>query len=197
MKKLLSILASLVIICNFSISSLAATDNPAYGRLVISSVNIDVALYNSNSQSVCDAEDSACFYYLGSNQGMTIADHSSQTFETLTMVTVGDTAVIKESNGGRIYLQCIEVVDGRNEGDYLVYSDGSIATGRSDYLTYTCLDTKGNIRICQWDIVNVENIDSGYENQFNIDTRTRNKVVYKYGLCQRVAMLLAKCEFAS
>ncbi|MCQ2529176.1 MAG: hypothetical protein MJ108_08705 [Saccharofermentans sp.] len=200
MKKLLSILASLAVISSMSYSSLAYTptmdsinprtgkesnveinnENPqinsqGYGRLVISSANIDVALYNSISQSVCDAEDSACFYHMPNIQGMTIADHNYQAFSSLTQVNVGDIGMIKTNNGGTIYIKCVEVADGHNTIDSLVYEDGTVATGRCDYLTYTCLENYKNIRICQWNIISADNIDNGYESQFDIDSRTLSR----------------------
>lgn len=198
MKKLVSFVTTLAVILTMSLTPLAASPNMdsinpsagkgntkkvqtttssnCYGRLVIESVGIDVALYNDNSQATCDAVDSACFYSHKGVKGMTIVDHNYQAFRPLTNVTVGTTAVIYESNGGKIYLECVDVTNGQNTKYSLIYPDGSSATGRSDYLTYTCLDNKGNIRICQWNIVGTENINSKYEKQFNIDNSTTKKV---------------------
>jgi len=150
-----------------------------YGRLLIPAAEADVALYASYSQKVCDADDSACFYSSGKNvSGMTIVDHASQAFRYLTNVNVGDTATIIESNGGKIYLRCAEVYNGTNSKVSLLDNNGNVATGKHDYLTYCCLDSKGiNIRICQWDIVKTENIDKKYDQSFNYDKNTLNKLI--------------------
>ncbi|MCQ2516581.1 MAG: hypothetical protein MJ094_06930 [Saccharofermentans sp.] len=153
-----------------------APSGSVYGRFVVPSVDINIALYKGSQQSIIDAYDSGCFYRFNGISGMTIADHHHQEFATLTDVTVGTTAIIEESNGGRIYLECVEVVDGINAGASLTYANGELATSRNDYLTYTCLPGAGNIRICQWNITSTENIDAAYEASYNVDTATIQKL---------------------
>lgn len=150
---------------------------PLYGRLNIPSAGIDVALYNSYEQSVCDAQDSACFFHLNNNPGMTIADHNYQAFRTLTSVAPGAKAVISEANGGKIYLQCVEVYNGHNTASALTDNNGNIVTSTHDFLTYTCLDSTQNIRICQWDILYTENTTPEFEASFQIDARTASRII--------------------
>lgn len=180
MKKLISAFISLIILVSlcttaFASTTTATTSAPYYGRLTIASVGISVGLYNSSSQEVCDATDSACFYHFKNNLGMTIADHNYQAFRNLTRVRVGTTGTIKLTNGGIITIKCTEVCEGTNAGSQLLDSTGAVATGRSDYLTYTCTDT--GIYICQWTIVSAKNIDANYDNNFDIDNRTRQNTL--------------------
>lgn len=67
-------------------------DNGAYGRWVIPSVGINVAVYCtfSPSQAIADAVDSA--NYIPSNSMAVLADHSNQDFCTLKNVSIGTMA---------------------------------------------------------------------------------------------------------
>lgn len=123
---------------------------PLYGRFVVASANIDVALYSSAAQAVCDAVDSACYY---NHNGMVIADHNYQAFKTLTSVQVGDIATITRVDGTVVTLQCVEAFDGHNTSTGLTDWNEVSVLGKHDYLSYTCLDSCYNIRICQWDTV--------------------------------------------
>lgn len=152
------------------------TTTTAYGRLIIADADINVALYANSAQSVCDAEDSACFFKMYGSTGMIIADHNYQAFKTLTNVTVGSTAVINEGNGGVITLKCVAVYDGTNTGSGLLDNNGNQAIGTHDYVTYTCLNDTTHVRICQWDIESATNIDSAYENTFYVESSIINKL---------------------
>lgn len=183
-KCFISIIAT-ILLCTLCLST-ALADKPAdkgnkktsvdttaaYGRLTIEEVGIDVGLYNSNSQAVCDAVDSACFYHHPKEDGMIIADHAGQSFKTLTDVEVGTVGSITRQDGSVITIECKEVFDGHNDQG-LVDENGNNVAGSYDYLTYTCLDSTGkNIRICQWEIIDSTGVTRSYDKQFDVDKRT-------------------------
>ena len=123
------------------------------GRLTVSAVGIDVALYNSYAQSVCDRADSACCFAAPGYAGRIIADHSNQDFSVLTQITVGTTAEITDAEGDVTQLRCVQVLNGHNTGSTLTDDAYRNVMGCYDYLTYTCLNGWRNVRICQWEIV--------------------------------------------
>ena len=75
-----------------------------HGRLVVPSVGISVRLYDSWSQSVVDAEDSAA--YMRRDGRNNIGDHSSQGFSSIAHIKVGDIAEIRKKDGTVIKYQC-------------------------------------------------------------------------------------------
>lgn len=121
------------------------------GVLHIPAHGISVALYNSNAQSVVDAQNSAaCYWY----QGYIVADHNNQAFANLPRVKVGDRAHIYKPNGQPIRLKCAFVANGRNTGRYLTVN-GKSMYGKYDYLMYTCRKGMGwrNVVITGWEVV--------------------------------------------
>ena len=120
-----------------------------YGRLHIPAVGIDVALYSSSSQYVCNRADSCCYFYF--NGSTVMGDHSNQAFRTLTSVSTGMTAYIDLAGGGRLNLLCTGVLNGHNHRDYFSDSNYNCLNGAGPYITYTCTSRDGfHIRICLW-----------------------------------------------
>lgn len=132
------------------------------GRFSVSAVDLDVALYNDYAQSVCDREDSACFFSLPSVRGMIIADHCHQEFSTLTDVYVGAVGEITDPNGNVTYIRCTEVFDGRNTGYAITDDVGNVVMGQYDYMTYTCLRDWQHVRVCQWEVIEQKNMVPTY-----------------------------------
>lgn len=77
-----------------------------------------------------------------------IADHNNQDFESLTRVSVGDEAVIKNPYGTTTTLVCKEVVDAHNRGD-IVTDDGRCLDSMSgSYVVYTYHGGGDGVRAC-------------------------------------------------
>lgn len=128
-----------------------------YGRLVIPSVGIDVALIIASGRDYCqavtDASDSAAIQigpFLEASH--VISDHNNQDFRTLTNVTVGTPAYIETTNG-RINLVCSTVFDGHNTDTMLTDGNYNNLVNVAEYLCYTCLDSWRNIRIVGFNTV--------------------------------------------
>ena len=124
-----------------------------YGRLRVSAVGIDVALYDDYEQTVCDRWDSACCFTMYGYYGRIIGDHHNQEFAGLTDVTAGMTAVIRLADGTAVELECVEVFDGHNTGTAITDNRYHDVMGKYDYLTYTCINGYKNIRVCQWQVI--------------------------------------------
>lgn len=123
------------------------------GRLSIPGVGINVAMYSSLAQSVCDREDSACCFNLSPYSGYLIADHSNQDFWVLPSVTVGTVGGICQPNGDITYIMCMESYTGHNTGSMITDNNYNVVAGQYDYLMYTCLDGWTNVQVCQWSII--------------------------------------------
>lgn len=127
--------------------------NLYYGRLYIPDANISVALYYSWEQYITDRVDSASIFSWSFDYGHTIADHNNQEFSKLFNVRIGMRGYIERNDGSIINIECTEIFNGHNTGDYIVDENGVIATSRSNYTMYTCIDHWTNVRICLWKIV--------------------------------------------
>lgn len=123
------------------------------GRLSIPEANIDVALYNSSEQSVCNRWDSACVFSIYPYTGKIIADHCNQEFSTLKKVTVGTLGEITMADGTVVPIRCAEMFDGHNSGAAITDANWKVVLGKYDYLTYTCVNGWQNVRVCQWEII--------------------------------------------
>ena len=121
-----------------------------YGRLYIPDAKIDVALYKGNSQGITDRKDSANIFTWITGCGEIIADHCTQDFGKLFSVEVGTLGYIRLSDGTIINIECVDIIDGHNTGYELLDNDKADATGKTDYLMYTCRDGWYNIRIWYW-----------------------------------------------
>ena len=116
-----------------------------YGRLNIDAAGINVGLYESNSQEVCDKIDSACFYTQGN--GRILADHNNQSFKTLPNVKVGDIAKITTKNGNIEEYKCIKALNGHNTGTDITDENYNSLYNSCDILAYTCRDNWQNVSI--------------------------------------------------
>ena len=74
----------------------------AVGRLSIPAAGIDVALFDSNSQAVCDASDSANYFYYYSGSYM-ICDHNYQGFSPIEWLGDGTPIYITTASGTYTY----------------------------------------------------------------------------------------------
>ena len=131
------------------------------GRLSVPAVGINVAMYNSLDQGVCDRVDSACCFNLAPYSGYLIADHSNQDFSVLPQVTVGTIGGIVLANGDVTFIECEEVFQGHNTGSIITDGDYNVAVGQYDYLTYTCLNCWQNVQVCQWSVVGSYSAETG------------------------------------
>lgn len=116
------------------------------GRLISPSVGIDVALFDSWAQSVCDAPDSACYYYMHGQ--LVIADHNYQGFKTLPRIKIGDKVYIDNGYSVETY-RVVDKFKGRNGDTDMLYRDNpSSALNKypNSIFMYTC-DGPGGINI--------------------------------------------------
>lgn len=81
----------------------------AFGRWIMPSANLNVAVFKSNSQVVCDAIDSACFFK-HDNAGI-IGDHDYQGFVNIKNIYKGDTAYLVKGSEIEVY-KCFKVGEG-------------------------------------------------------------------------------------
>lgn len=129
------------------------TDDSLYGRLYIDNVKINVGLYESNSQEVCDKQDSACYYADGKG-GFIIADHNNQSFNTLKNVITGTEArIVKKGNTEVKNYKCVEAIDGHNTGSDITDNNFNSLYGKHALLMYTCKDNWQNVVIRMFDEV--------------------------------------------
>lgn len=117
------------------------------GRLIIPDLGINVACFNSKSQSTVDREDSAALFKKG--EATIIGDHKNQGFDALYNATVGLKAYIVTPNGRTQYI-CTSVFDGHNTGKEL--TDNNYNTiykhNKGGIILYTCKDTWKNVQVC-------------------------------------------------
>lgn len=135
------------------------------GRLYIPDVEIDVALYRTNLQWVCDLKDAACYFDLYGSDCMLIADHVTQSFGPLLDVVEGDTAYINLKTGETVRMVCTDVFDGYDTDHAIVDGDRKDARRDADYLMYTCIPDSRNkeVRICLWDIIEKEVVGDAHD----------------------------------
>jgi len=106
-----------------------------YGRLVIPSVGVNVALFAVVSQAAADAQDSAAYFPF--KNYMLVADHWNQGFWKIKRCSVGTKAYIYRGTSIQT-LTCTGICRGVNAGYDLLYEDGSSATTGSGTIMYTC-----------------------------------------------------------
>lgn len=106
-----------------------------YGRLVIPSVGVNVALFAVVSQAAADAQDSAAYFPF--KNYMLVADHWNQGFWRIKRCSVGTKAYIYRGTSIQT-LTCTGICRGVNAGYDLLYEDGSSATTGSGTIMYTC-----------------------------------------------------------
>ena len=127
------------------------------GRLYVDDVDINVALYHSNSQEVVDREDSAAYFDLSYARGnMIIADHNTHAFRSLDNVKVGTLAQLVQDNGDVIVYQSIDIFKGHNTGKGITDWNGRSVVGDAELMMYTCFDGWQNVWIVLWERVLTE-----------------------------------------
>lgn len=180
LKNKIFIMTAVLVVCLFSFTNLTPnvhlddldtphtiTEAPDYsddarfksfrGRLYVPEVGIDVALYRTNKQSMCDRKDAACYFDLYPHDTMLIADHVTQAFGPLLDVAVGMIACIHTHEDEYVYMECVEVFDGYNYGHGILDGNKRNCNGRSDYLMYTCIPgRKKEVRVCLWNTIEYE-----------------------------------------
>ena len=129
------------------------------GRLKISSVGVDVALFevscydSKKNQSVVDKKDSAA-YMTDANDyfGFTIiGDHSKQGFSKIKKSIPGKTTAVIDFGTYKETYICTKKFKGRNVGDLVDLDGNSIAGQNNGGLTmYTCNDD-GTVTITFWE----------------------------------------------
>ena len=152
-----------------------------YGRLFISKVGIDVALFrkdlewaNETAQNVVDRKDSACVFKYGIQ--FVIADHKHQGFDGLYNVELGDYAIIKRKNENVEVLICLERCNGINNGN--LYKNGVIleSLNRGGYSMYTCNENRRHVTMTFWQPV----MKDKFENVIPLTVQfvTMKKIIY-------------------
>lgn len=113
------------------------------GRLSIPSVGIDVAVFPSISQAVCDAPDSAILFDL--HGGNIIGDHNYQGFGRIRNMAIGSYAYIENGNTKTKFVCTGKITNGTNTKYDLVNGAGAcICRGApGGYVLYTCNDWSG------------------------------------------------------
>lgn len=120
------------------------------GRLFLPYAGVDVALYNSYEQYVCNRQDSACFFNYESYDGYIIADHNTQEFSTLIYATPGEIGEIALADGSVQFIMCVSSFPGHNTEYAITDSNWNNVLGQYDITMYTCLDRWDNVQVCQW-----------------------------------------------
>lgn len=129
--------------------------NRMIGRLVIPSVGVDVALFNSYTQGIVDRQDSAGTYRYNGGQ-MVIADHKNQGF-ALTKLSIPGVTIAYINDGQTVtpYI-CIDNNVGSNKSNGIPY-DLLDCNGESIYLQnegglcmYTCNQHWSSITYTYW-----------------------------------------------
>lgn len=119
------------------------------GRFSIPEFDIDVAIFNSVSQSVADAKDSANYFAFGDM--MVLGDHWNQdNFNNIKQCTEGTKAYIDTGTEIKEYI-CVKSFTGHNKVNVMTDENGVFLNygHNTDGLTlYTCNGTWQNIWIC-------------------------------------------------
>lgn len=120
------------------------------GRLTIPSLGVDVALFASSSQKVCDNQDSACYFRYGVQH--VVADHKHQGFAAMKKAVPNKTkAYINWGTWTQAFI-CVDNFKGHNTGDILCDLDGNDCGHENSrgLLMYTCNENWRNITITYW-----------------------------------------------
>lgn len=112
------------------------------GRFICEAAGIDVAVFNSNSQSVCDAVDSSCRFRTHGQD--ILGDHNYQGFYKIKNMSVGTVSRIDRGTSSENY-RCVAKMQGTNTGYDLVDTSGNSVCGRysNSLVLYTCNDWSG------------------------------------------------------
>ena len=126
---------------------IANNDQEYVGRFYIPDVGVDVALYDSWKQAVCDKKDSACFFQYGAQR--IVADHWNQGFGAIKKCEPGMEAYIRNGNKTEKFI-CTDIIEGHNTvtGDLTDWDGNDIWDWNKDGITcYTCNGNSRNIKI--------------------------------------------------
>ena len=119
------------------------------GRLSIPDVGVDVGLYLTGAQEVCDAKDAAVYFRLGNCS--VIGDHCTQGFDAIKKCKIGTIAYVND-----IAYECVCVMKGHNTGKDLTDKYNVSLTANGDPTTLlccTCSDLTGkNVWIAQFEL---------------------------------------------
>ncbi len=130
------------------VSHLYDTSDGSVGRLTIGGYTAE--LYQSSSQGVVDAADSAAYIPWGNI--VMIADHASQGFSVLRSLGAGASGTITD-NSTITYITCASSYQGTNTGNGINLADGRYAetVGDGSYMLYTCNDSAGvSVTVTYW-----------------------------------------------
>lgn len=110
-------------------------------------------------QEITDNRDSSA--YITDNVTPVIADHNQQGLECIKNAVVGETKlyILKNGQVEKTFICKLLDTGGRNEGDALKLSDGSVVFGEEavegyDLWTYTCNETAASVTIVGWVLAN-------------------------------------------
>lgn len=138
---------------NESIAAECASRPGMYGRLLIPSVGVNVALFwpqsDADAVAIVDAPDSADIYY--NNGGTTIGDHSNQGFSAIANAVPGSTMAYIVTPNGTLAYRCSGITKGHNDG-YLFWDEAGNLFQYPNLIMYTCRTADWhNIWIVTWD----------------------------------------------
>lgn len=122
------------------------------GTFSIPAVGVEVDCYDSYSQEVVDAYNSAALFR---HQGHdVIADHVNQGFGAIKFCTPGTKAYLYTPNGTYEYV-CADVIQGHNDGYNLTDENGNLIsdTYPGSLVCYTCNDSSQNITLVFFEAV--------------------------------------------
>lgn len=105
------------------------------GRLRMPSIGVDVAVFNSDSQEVANAADSACYFtWLGYP---VMGDHNYQGWSKMSAFAPGTAIYFDDGSSVQKYV-CTANFTGINTGHGFTYEDGTPLEG-APLVLYTCL----------------------------------------------------------
>lgn len=114
------------------------------GRFSCPSVGLDVAVFNSSAQSVCDAADSACHWY--ANGTKIIADHVNQGFYKIKSMRPGTKCYFDD--GTNITEYTVQyLMQGHNTGYDITDLSYNSLFGKVGFMLYTCNECWQNVTI--------------------------------------------------
>lgn len=131
-----------------------------FGRLYLPSVNLNVALYNTDiseggiAQKVVDNRDSAAYFSVYSHQ--IIADHSHQGFHKIADIPIGEKAYIKKNSQQILVYKLVQKFEGMNQGSDLTDLNGrSVFDETENLIMYTCYkinEYENHVMITIWNL---------------------------------------------
>lgn len=131
-----------------------------FGRLYLPSVNLNVALYQTEistggeAQKIVDNRDSAAYFSIASHQ--IIADHSHQGFHKIANIPIGEKAYIKKTDSQIVTYQLIQKFEGMNQESDLTDLNGkSVFDEKENLIMYTCYkinEYENHVMITIWSL---------------------------------------------